>query len=363
MIPAQRAFPLLLCLVLALGAFVAVLPSLPQPGIGGRSTSTHETVIHPVAGAIVSGAAASQSYRIDNPYDAPGIFRKAQLHLHTSESPDGNPTATPRLTAETFKRAGYGFTMFTDHDVATAILDLNDSTFATMTGYESTGVGHIGAWFTNKLIDPRLPAQQRIDEIRQAGGIVALNHPDYAVGFTLEELKSLTGYQVLEIYNQITTPIGRGQEYNLAANLEKWRQVLNHRGRSAPVWGIAVSDTHDATTGGGWTVVKTVAVSEAELRRAIVSGSMYATTGADFSSIEVEDGAIVATTGPGTLIKFINQAGTVRHEGLAESARFLPGEHDEWVRIELIDYRGNRAWSQPLWIIRGQTDQHLVWGD
>lgn len=64
-----------------------------------------------------------------------------------------------------------------------------------MSGFESTGAdGHIGAWFTNKAVDPRLPAQQRIDAFRRVGGITALNHPNRDVGFSSAQFESLRNY-------------------------------------------------------------------------------------------------------------------------------------------------------------------------
>ncbi|MBI3966614.1 MAG: hypothetical protein HY329_13350 [Chloroflexi bacterium] len=304
-----------------------------------------------------ASAASSVSYEIANPYAVPGVFRKTQFHLH-SHPHDGRKEFTPERTAHTFKRDGYGFVMYTDHDQATQFTGQNDDTFATATGYESTGDGgHIGAWFMDTVIDPGLPAQRRIDAIRQAGGIAALNHPDWPVGFTAEQLKELEGYLALEIYNHITTL----RPEQLRGNLEKWRQVLNQKGPRQPVWGIAVSDTHEAFTGGGWTLVKTETVSAAALREAIVRGSMYGTTGPELRTIEVVDGKIVveAAVGEGALgaeisrIRFIDQNGRTVHEAVAGRASYQPTDRDRWVRIEASDSKGRTAWSQPLWITHG----------
>jgi hypothetical protein len=303
---------------------------------------------------------AKAAFSIENPYAVPGVFRKAQFHLHTANSFDGDKSFTPEAIARTFKEAGYGFVVFTDHEVASKFSSLNDPTFYAGTGFESSGgSGHIGALFTDKPINPALPPELRIVAIRQAGGIAVANHPDWEIGYSAEQLLRLQGYQCLEIYNHIST---QKRPERLQANLEKWRRVLNARGRQDPVWAIAVSDTHKGFTGGGWTMVKTSEVSEPALKAAITRGSMYATTGPEFRSIEVVDGEIVVqavaptsspliAAAPAPIeVRFLTADGHIAQTITASVARYRPTGQEQWVRIEASDAQGNTAWSQPLWI-------------
>jgi hypothetical protein len=348
--------------------FVALLSVLVLAVIGVqlRATSVPPAIAAPVeapaavpvalaalpAGFLEANAApaeAAPSRRIDNPYAVAGVFRKAQFHLHTSNSFDGHHAGTPRETARAFKDAGFGFVVFTDHDHASA--GLSDETFLAATGYESTGAdGHIGAWFTDVVVDPRWPAQRRIDAIRKAGGLVALNHPDYSVGFRAQQMLALSDYHFLEIYNHITTPVDGKLSENLTANLEKWRQLVERRGRERPVWGIAVSDAHDGSTGGGWTVVKTAEVSAPALKGALLRGAMYGSTGADFRSLDVVGGAIVVEAASPSRIRFVDQDGRIIHEEQGLRSAYRPDEGTRWVRVELLDAGGGMAWSQPFWI-------------
>jgi hypothetical protein len=330
---------------------------------GSRSEASAQAPRPKVAAQASTGApdeAARAPYTIDNPYAVPGAFRKAQLHLHTANSFDGDKSFPPDVTARTFRDAGYSFVVFTDHDVASKYTGLNDETFFAGTGFESTGGGgHIGALFTDKMINPALPPELRIIAIRQAGGIAVANHPDWDIGFTAEQLIQLQGYQCLEIYNYIPT---HNHPERLQANLEKWRQVLNARGRQDPVWGIAVSDTHKGFTGGGWTMVKTSEVSEPALKAAIARGSMYATNGPEFRAIDVAGGEIVvqaaaagdslstAAAPAPVQVRFLDQDGRLVLATNGPLARFHPTGQEQWVRIEASDAQGNTAWSQPLWI-------------
>lgn len=292
--------------------------------------------------------AATAGYRVEDPYAVAGGFRKAQLHLHTTSHNPLNTQVTPESTARAFKLDGYDFTVFTDHDRATRFTGVDDRGFASATGYESTGAsGHVGAWFTDAVVDPRLPAQRRIDAIRAAGGVAALNHPDWEVGFTTEQLVRLTGYRVLEIYNAISTT----SPAQLQQNLDKWRQVLNAKGRRDPVWAVAVSDTHDLDTGGGWTVVKTAEVTAAALREAVVRGAMYATTGPEFRAIGVVAGEIVVDAPGSAKVLFVDQDGRTVHEVAGARAAYRPTGREAWVRVEARRTDGATAWSQPFWLV------------
>jgi hypothetical protein len=115
---------------------------------------------------------------------------------------------------------------------------------------------------------------------------------------------------------------------------------------------VGVSDTHKAFTGGGWTVVKTADVTLAALREAMLRGSMYASTGADFDSLIVVDGAIIVHATDADQIRFVDQDGRVVGETIGEVGSYRPAAGDRWVRAELVDPYGGRAWSQPLWISR-----------
>jgi 6,7-dimethyl-8-ribityllumazine synthase len=63
------------------------------------------------------------------------MFRKAQLHCHTTNS-DGR--LEPRALLERYRARGYAVVVFTDHDRVTACDDLNDAGFLALPGVETT---------------------------------------------------------------------------------------------------------------------------------------------------------------------------------------------------------------------------------
>jgi hypothetical protein len=332
-------------LVLAV-AFFATLVLAPI-----TTSSAHSLVTYDLAYDVGLEAAPAPARTIANPYAVPGAFRKAQLHLHTSNSFDGHKEASPAETARAFKAAGYGFIVFTDHDTLTVYHGADDATFAAGTGYESTGGdGHLGALFVTDHADARMSAQRRIDAIRRNGGLVSANHPDYSVGFRADQLLAMRDFQLVEIYNQITTDHGGKRAEHIAENLQKWTRLINAREPGKTPWGIGVSDTHEANTGGGWTCVKTAQVTMAALRQALERGSAYASTGADFAGIETEGETIRVRAAKEGRIRFVDQDGRIVAEELGDRAAYRVAPADRWIRIELLDKDGGEAWSQPLWI-------------
>lgn len=319
-------------------------------GTGAPSRAAERKAVPP-GGSVALTVNRALAFQIQNPYAGPGEFRKAQFHLHTANSFDGDKQFPPDATALAFKRAGYSFIIFTDHDVISSSTIHNDETFLAASGYESTGNnGHIGAWFVSQVLDAHLPPEYRVAATVAAGGIASANHPDYVVGFSADQLQQMTGYRCVEIFNHITSKTPQ----QVAQNIEKWRQAINARGAEQPVWAIAVSDTHAGFTGGGWTSVKTTTVSLPALRAAIERGSMYATNGPELGAIDVVDGQIVVdgTSSPLPIrqIRFIDQDGNVLRVVAADQAAYRPTGAEQWVRIEASDSAGHTAWTQPLWI-------------
>jgi hypothetical protein len=291
---------------------------------------------------------AADGVTIRNPYGVPGSYRLAQLHDHTANSFDGDKRFSPDVKSWYLKEAGYNVVIYTDHDKISESSAHSDGNFQVFPGYESTGAsGHISAWFTRQVIDHRLPAQQRIDAIRRAGGIAGLNHPEWSTGYSVEGLQQLSGYRTLEIYNWLTTK----NEALLASTLEKWRQVLNAKGPQEPVWGIAVGDAHGPQFSTAWTVLKVTDLSEASIRAAIENGAMFGSNGPGFETIETEGERVRVRATNARFIRFLDDSGAMVLDVQGSAAEYRVSKTQRWVRIEASDGAGHTAWSQPLWII------------
>jgi hypothetical protein len=338
----------------------AVSPRIWHLKAGGPSAGAYRLLaravdqagnVGPALRAVSLAVDASESFTIRNPYAVPGTFRAAQLHDHTANSFDADKRFSPDVKSWYFKNAGYSIVIYTDHEKISQSGAYSDAAFQAFPGFESTGdSGHVSGWFVRQVVDFRLPVQQRIDGIRQAGGIACLNHPDWVTGYTAQALEQLTGYRAMEIYNWLTTR----SEAMLRDDLEKWRQVLNMKGPQDPVWGVATGDAHGPYFNTGWTMLKVTDLSEASVRAAIENGAMYATNGPDFDTIDTGGGSIQVVAKNVRFLRFLDDTGAMVLDVESSSAEYRPDPQERWVRIEASDGAGHTAWSEPLWLLPSQ---------
>jgi hypothetical protein len=291
----------------------------------------------------------STPFIIDSPYASPGSYRKGQLHMHTTRSFDGWNSMPPADDALEYKRRGYQFVVFTDHDVVSAAPEINDETFIAIQGYESTSeYGHITGPFATQAVAPDVPAQERIDSIVNHGGLAILAHPDWSVGWSEARFRELTGYTAFELFNNVATITSDKQ----ANNATLWRNVLNTKGWSSRVWAVAVDDSHDPSgIDKGWVMVRAPQLTEAAIKRAIEKGAFYASNGPSFGALGVLKNAITASSPDAATIRFFDQEGKQVGQGPASWATYQPSGAERWVRVEATTADGRTAWSQPFWII------------
>jgi hypothetical protein len=292
--------------------------------------------------------------RITDPYAAPGSYRKAQLHCHTTRSDGREP---PRALLERYRAAGYAFVVFTDHNTVTACDELNDGAFLALPGVETTvprpvwPLGpHMGRLGVPGTLSVR-HAQACIDATVAAGGVVSLHHPTWngnlGTGrWSLREMLALRGYHLIEISNHHS-----GTE----ADVRRWTAVLRHRGPSAAVGGVAADDLHHLRDiDQGWIMVKTPAVGAVPFLDALRSQAFYASTG-PAAAFGARDGLITVET-DAAVIRFIDAGDVVRAEKRAPSAAYEPVGDEQFIRIECVAGTAARAgapataWSGAFWI-------------
>lgn len=292
--------------------------------------------------------------RIADPYAAPGTYRKAQLHCHTTRS-DGRDD--PRTVVERYRAAGYAFVVFTDHNRVTTCDELNDGAFLALPGVETTvprpfrPLGpHMGRLGAPGSLDAR-GAQACVDATVAAGGVVSLHHPSWNGNFgtgrwPLAEMLTLRDYHLVEISNHHS---------GTRSDLRRWTAVLRRRGATAAVGAVAADDLHrprDLDT--GWVMVKTPAVAAGQFLDALRSLAFYASTG-PVAEFGVRDGTITVETDAPT-IRFIDGVDGVRVERSGPSAAYEPAGDEQFVRVECSGRSMTRmgvpatAWSQAFWI-------------
>ena len=148
-------------------------------------------------------------FEYSNPFTAPGVWLKGNLHTHTTMS-DG--VRTPQKVVDHYGKNGYDFLSITDHGVLVDPSPLDDRGMVLIPGQEIS-VGNSLAGTTYHIVaaniketikmpdfDHSQDPQRAIDLAAEQGGFTILAHP-YWSGLHTQDLLRLTGYLGVEIYN------------------------------------------------------------------------------------------------------------------------------------------------------------------
>ncbi len=286
-------------------------------------------------------------------FTAPGHWYRGNLHMHSTES-DGR--LDPRSAVQKYKDAGYDFIALTDHRKTTDVSHLATDDFLIIPGMELDCVDDerdIGYHIVGVGIRPfsqdestrKGPGQVLIDAIRANGGVAILGHP-YWLGQDRDDLLAVEGAIGLEVFNATCDRPGK------AFSMVHWDNVLD---RGGLLWGFAHDDTHsyDDDFLGGWLMVKSESLSQNAILQALQAGHFYATQGPAILDLHVESGQLHVHTSPVQAIHFVSNRGrgrTVRAKGsdAALTSAVCPLWETGYVRVEVVDQAGARAWSQPM---------------
>jgi hypothetical protein len=203
--------------------------------------------------------------------------------------------------------------------------------------------------------DPDLPLSARCSALREQGAFTIAAHPTYCAALPGDylECEDLKG---LEIYNAYCE-----EAYANGISSEIWDILL---GESKRIWGVASDDAHlnprkryYSDAGRAWVEIWVPDLSREEILNSLERGAFYSTQGPRFSSIEVSDSSISISCTPVQQIRWRTRGST----GFVEYSRNSGGLRDsklpEWfkprgyVRIELVDPQGLKAWSNPLHLV------------
>ena len=289
---------------------------------------------------------------VSDPYDGPGEYVRAQLHVHTENSPNGKWSLEEAIAH--YRRLGYSFLAVTDHGRVTVREATNYDGLLVIPGEENTieypfwPLGqHIMRLFVSSHVSCGR-AQERIDSCALEGGIVCIPHPSWPGNlgtgrWTEGHLRAIDGYKLIEVRNLHSD---EGLDESI------WHAVLVDRMPENPVWAVAVDDARCAEESGmGWIEVKVTDISSEALKEALVAGRFYATTGPR-CRFGVRGGSIYARVDRPCLIRFVNRDAVIVHEiDRATEATYTPCFDDGFVRVVVKDTDGKRGWSQPFAIL------------
>jgi hypothetical protein len=291
---------------------------------------------------------------------APGLARASKRYYrgntHTHAYPMSadipHPSYTPLEVVRDYRALGYDFLVFTDHDTWWNPEWLSTADFTVIGGSETASRAYL-QWAHFTALNPQgqvdaagLGFQQTIDQIGSKGGLAILNHPRFgSVPVTARQVidKMRHGLQHFEIYNAVTahaTPLG--------GDVTIWDSVLT-TGRL--IYGVASDDSHHPShQGKAWIMVRSASLARDSLVEAIRAGDFYASTGVGLDSVSLGPGRLYVRSTNGDQVRFIGQNGWVLAQVLGRAASYRMRGYEGYVRAEITNAAGQRAWTQPAMV-------------
>jgi len=287
---------------------------------------------------------------IVNAFEHDGRWYKANLHTHTTTS-DGDVTVQERV--QQYREQGYQILALTDHDQTNDVEGLSTEELLVVGGMETHPLcpGHYERYHLVCLNVPHgfeIPDEAdvnvRIGLVKQAGGEVVLAHP-YWSGLTIDHLLAVRGNIAIEVFNSTCSRFSKG------FSSVHWDNLLN-QGRMIPA--IAVDDTHrgrDIVM--GWTMIKVQELTVEAMLEALRTGCFYASCDPVIEDLRIEDGKVILRCSPVAEVHFVCRkwkGSSLYADGGKEMTRaeFTLKEKAEFVRVEVVDRSGKRAWTNPL---------------
>lgn len=277
---------------------------------------------------------------------------RGNLHTHTTVS-DG--TKTPDEAVRWYREQGYDFVAVTDHWRRSATQDGDG--IVVIPGVEFDGndpqLGMFHVVGLNVAAPESKAGLASLAEVTSfvasAGGLAVLCHP-YWCGMPSSAVLQAQGVFAVEVYNSTC-------EVLIAKGLSSvhWDDALAGGRR---LWGLAVDDTHWRWPdyGGGWVMVQAEAAAAPAILGALAAGRFYATTGPAILDFWVEDGQAHARTSEAERLCFVCDASNGRcfrpaaGEGPLSGGEYKLPADVTYVRLEVDDGQGKRAWSNPIFL-------------
>ena len=291
---------------------------------------------------------------------------RGSLHNHTNLS-DGD--SNPQVVADWYRRNGYQFIVFTDHNRVTK-LDTGAKDFLVVPGEEVTAringgetAIHINGLGMERAVEPISKGdavstlQANIDAILTAGGLPSINHPNYTWAFTHKQLVQVTGAALLEVHNAhpiVNTVGGAGRP----SCEEIWDGVLSAGVR---IFGIATDDSHHfqgdfipkrGNPGRGWVVVRATQLTQEAMLNALRSGGFYASTGVALARLEADRQRIALRCEQERdfvyTVEFIGKHGQRLQQTYGLESEYRLRGDEGYVRAVVKCSDGSKAWVQPV---------------
>lgn len=282
---------------------------------------------------------------------------KLGLHTHTTLS-DGQKT--PEQAAKIYYENGYDAIAITDHWKYGEECELEGLKIISGAEYDigghnaANGVFHIvGVGMTS---DPQIPsdwanmvktseakAAETVKRIKLHNGFAIAAHPAWSLN-TPEMLMRLGDFDGIEIYNSVS-------EFGMSDRAYSGSEVdgLAMRGKTVPL--LATDDTHYYTGDQcrGFVMLEATDMDTQGIVRALRAGRFYSSQGPEVHLIREGIDKVRVISSPVSKVAFLSNAvwasgRIIRGENIVE-AGYCIKEHENFIRAEVTDANGRRAWS------------------
>ncbi|MGA1198215.1 MAG: PHP domain-containing protein [Candidatus Latescibacterota bacterium] len=301
--------------------------------------------------------------------DADGyMWLKGNLHSHSTNS-DGK--VSPQERVDGYVKAGYDYLCVSDHHTITRIDTVScPEDFTLIQGVElhpDNPFGgqrhHFLALNMKEDMDAgKMPPQHVIDAVIKQGGSVWLAHPHWSSVNILRDTLPLNGLAGIEVFNTTCRCMGRGES---SVHWDNWMELS---GQILPA--MANDDAHAAEatkrdTYHGWTMVRVKNRTAKAIVNALATGASYSSSGPEIRNIQLKlvDNkkrtveATVSSSKAQRIFAVCDSYGVEYHTGgkLFETATFTLRPGAKYVRFEIVDAKGYKAWSNPYDLTRLKT--------
>jgi len=303
--------------------------------------------------------------------------------------PNDSIRTDTQIIIDWYRSHGYHFLNISDHNCITKPETEYDD-FIVFTGHESDCIVAIDVDnrpdISDANDDVRLERLQFwVNDIISRGGIAQIAHPKSTLidwKKNISYLKALEGASLIELYNHRTGDYGgvidwRNQDKYA---VEIWDELLL---LDKWVWPSAVDDSHDYLSrpklcgtesreriwepiedkseqffecGGGWLCVLAEHLTSHHLKLNIRRGAVYASQGPIFEFIGIRDNKLTIRAQSNHIIRLILDGQILSEYQTSELSVDMPQcQNHKYLRVELIDNIGKRAWSAPFFVIGEKT--------
>lgn len=276
-----------------------------------------------------------------------GKWYKGNLHMHTTCS-DGH--LSPEEAILIYKKNDYDFISITDHRklskeqhfegmllIPGAEWDFSDPVYHILSIGTESDFGYSEGCSIRELIV----------RINESGGIAILAHPAWSL-MNPDEMMNLDGFAAAEIYNSVSAAPWNANRADSSHYFDLWAA------KGKIVKAVASDDSHWYTgeQTKSYTMVQAVALNTRSIIDAIKAGKLYASQGPRFYEISYDEDKVCVKFSDEVkrVIVYSNSVWVDKrvYDNPNGEIEYYRAKTDKFVRIELVDDTGNKAWSSPF---------------